>query len=145
MNGGGTVAEGPTRRVRTGTLVVLVLLAIGIGGMIFVYLWLARPGGEAIRNAGAAYRQLMEVGGVLQRYHRNHQRFPETLDALVQETDPVTRSPYLSEEMLVNPWSARLRIEQGATDRAIVRSRGPGVRLMLTVEKADRFSIEEEK
>ncbi|MEK7867328.1 MAG: hypothetical protein AAB434_11655 [Planctomycetota bacterium] len=131
--------------MRTGTIVVLILLGIGVVGGLSVQRWLRRPGGKESREAGAAYRQLREIGAVLQRYYRNHQTFPRTLDLLVRETDPVTRAPYLSAEMLENPWKAQLVLDPSPPERAVVRSKGPAVHLVLTVEKGDRFSVEEAK
>lgn len=145
MNGGGAVTEGPTRGATTGKLVVLALLAIGLGGVVVVQLWLRRPGGKQVRDAGAAYRQLVEIGGVLQRYYQSHGTFPRSLDDLARETDPVTKTTYLSPEMLANPWGAHLALEPNAQVRATVRSRGPGVDLVLMVEKGDRFLVEEAK
>ena len=145
MNGGGNVAEGPARGSKTGTIVVLTLLGIGIVGVVAVQLWLRRPGGEEARDAGAAYRQLVEIGGILMRYYRNHQTFPKALDDLIRENDPVTRAPYMTAEMLENPWKAQLVLDPAPPDRAVVRSQGPGVHLVLTVEKGDRFSVEEAK
>lgn len=143
MNGGSHVTEGPARGTKTGTIVVLILLGIGAVGVVSVQLWLRRPGGAEARDAGAAYRQLIEIGGVLQRYYRNHETFPKALDDLLRETDPVTRGPYLSAEMLESPWKARLSLDPSPSGRAVVRSKGPGVHLVLTVEKGDRFYVEE--
>ncbi len=142
MNGENHVADAP---LKTGKYVVLILLGIGVCGALVVQLWLRRPGGKESRDAGAAYRQLVEIGGVLQRYYRNHLAFPKELDQLVRETDPVTKSKYLSAEMLLNPWDAPLALDPAPPDRAVVRSRGPGVHLVLTVEKGDRVSVEEAK
>lgn len=142
MSGEKDVADAPAK---TGKFVVLVLLGIGICGVVAVQLWLRRPGGKESRDAGAAYRQLVEIGGVLQRYYRNHESFPREIEQLVQETDPVTKSKYLTGEMLVNPWETRLTLGPASPGRAVIRSRGPGVDLVLTVEKGDRFSVEEAK
>ena len=145
MNGGSHVTEGPARGTKTGTIVVLILLGIGVVGVVSVQLWLRRPGGAEARDAGAAYRQLVEIGGVLQRYYRTHEAFPRSLDDLLRETDPVTRVPYLSAEMIENPWKARLTLDPSPPGRAVVRSKGPGVHLVLTVEKGDRFFVEESR
>jgi len=123
---------------------VAALLGIGALGGIGVKLWLVRPGAREARDRAAAEHQLVQVGGILQRYWHDHGRFPESLDPLTTEVEPATRAPYLVRAMLENPWKSPIRVAERTDERTVLESSGPGVSLRATVEKDQGIVVEAE-